>query len=95
MIIQVSEDEIRNQVQQAEAALATDPKDPLKRRMAYVSQYILSKYFRRDNTPENARYLGYLDAKDMYPDFKPVSFEEYVAELIDGKGQRPYPNMKG
>jgi hypothetical protein len=61
--------------------------------MTYVWQYNLSKYIRRDNTPENAKYLGYLDAKELYSDFKPVSFREYVAELIDGKGQKPYGNL--
>jgi nucleoside-diphosphate-sugar epimerase len=90
---QVSEDEVREQVKKAEAALATDPKDPMKRRMTYVSQYNLSKYIRRDNSPENAKYLEYLDAKELYPDFKPVSFKEYVAELMDGKGKKPYSNM--
>jgi hypothetical protein len=93
-IDQVSGEEVLEQVKQAEASLSKDPKDPLKRRMVYVSQYNLSKYIRGDNSPEMARYLGYLDAKELYPDFKPISFTEYVAELLDGKGRRPYSNMK-
>jgi hypothetical protein len=34
--------------------------------------------------PEYAKYLGYLDAKELYPDFKSISFEEYVQELLSG-----------
>jgi hypothetical protein len=79
-------------VEEAKSALATDPKDPMKRRMAYTSQYDLSKYIRQDNTPEVAKYLGYLDARELYPDFKPISFAEYISELLDGKGEKPYPN---
>jgi hypothetical protein len=55
-------------------------------------QYAISKYIRRDNTPENAKYLGYIDARELYPDFKPISFSEYLDELLAGKGYKPYAN---
>jgi hypothetical protein len=53
-------------------------------------QYIVSKYVRRDNSPENAKYLGYLDARELYPDFKPTKFEQVVEETLAGKGMSLY-----
>jgi hypothetical protein len=53
-------------------------------------EYEVSKYVREDNTPENAKYLGYLDAKELYPDFKSISFKSYLTELFAGQGIRPY-----
>lgn len=91
--MQVSEQQLLEQLEAAKADFASNPKDQSKRRMAYVAQYGVSKYIRRDNTPANAKYLGYLDARELYPDFKPISFSEYVGEVLDGKGRRPYPEM--
>lgn len=53
-------------------------------------QYINSKFIRGDNTLENAKYLGYLDARELYPDFKPRTFEECVRETVEGKAEKPY-----
>lgn len=47
---------------------------------------------RKDNTLENAKYLGYLDSRELYPDMKPVGFSKYIEELLEGKGERPYAN---
>lgn len=48
-------------------------------------EYAYCKFVRNDNSPEYAKYLGYLDATDLYPDFVPRSFEEFAKELLDGK----------
>lgn len=53
-------------------------------------QYHHSMYVRKDNTPENAKYLGYLDTRELYPDFKTRSFENLVKEVLDGKGKKIY-----
>jgi len=47
--------------------------------------YSYSKFVRGDNTPKYAKYLGYLDAGDLYPDLVPRSFEAFARELLDGK----------
>lgn len=52
--------------------------------MTLKNQYAYSKFVRGDNTPEFAEYLGYLNWKDLYPDFKPRAFSEYVDELLEG-----------
>lgn len=55
------------------------------------AEYDCCKYIRGDNTPENATYLGYLDARELYPDFKPVKFREYFTEVKDGKAADAEP----
>lgn len=39
---------------------------------------------------ENAKYLGYINARELYPDFKPISFETAFKEIYEGKGETPY-----
>jgi len=55
-----------------------------------LESYNWSRYVRADNTLENARYLGYLDTRELYPDFKPIGFEEYIKEALQGKVEKPY-----
>lgn len=58
------------------------------------AEYEFSKYVRVDNRAVYARYLGYLDARELYPDFKPRTFGEFVRDLMDGKVKRPYSGMQ-
>ena len=74
--------------------LDKDPTDFPARIMAYMGQYNYSKSIRRDNTPDNAKYLGYLDARELYPDFKPISFRNFLDELLEGKARKPYPHVE-
>ena len=34
-----------------------------------------------ENTLENAKRLGYFDARELYPDIAPLSLEEYAKEF--------------
>lgn len=49
---------------------------------------------RGDNTPEYAKYLGYLTSKELYPDFQPTSFEDYTREVFDGKAKTVYDELR-
>lgn len=89
-IAQVSAEAIEKQVQETVAALSENPEDPAKRIPVYISQYKYSKYVRQDNRPWYAKFLGYLDARELYPDLKPISFRECFQEALDGKGKNPY-----
>jgi hypothetical protein len=51
-------------------------------------EYSYSMFVRGDNSPEYAKYLGYLDARDLYPDYVPRSFEAFAKELVDGKAAK-------
>ena len=59
-----------------------------------AAQYAITKYVRGDNTPEHARYLGYISANELFPEFRFKSYAEFVDELVAGKIERPYPNVK-
>ncbi|KAH8423958.1 uncharacterized protein LDX57_001714 [Aspergillus melleus] len=72
----IPNEDIETSVEQAKAALAHDPHDSMKRIGLYIAQYQHSKYVRQDNSPEYADYLGYLNARDLYPDFKPITFRD-------------------
>lgn len=50
-----------------------------------ILQYRKSWGLRGDNTPEYARYLGYLIGKELYPDLTGKPFEEFCKEALDGK----------
>lgn len=77
-------------MQQVTLAFAND-KTNIQLKMGVMSlQYTYSKYVRNDNTPEYAKYLGYLDARELYPELKPKSFKQFVGDLVEGKVQRPY-----
>lgn len=52
--------------------------------------YMYSWGVRGDNTPEYAKYLGYLDVKDLYPNLKGISYETFLKEILDGKMKKPY-----
>jgi hypothetical protein len=86
----MSNEECIKQIDKAKAAHKADPSDSMKTSKVFQTEYIVSKYIRRDNTLENAKYLGYLDARALYPNFKPISFSAFVDELLDGKAARPY-----
>jgi hypothetical protein len=58
------------------------------------AEYDYSKYVREDNRAEYARYLGYLDARKLYPDFQPKKFKDFVQELLDGKVRRSYSEVQ-
>ncbi|KAF1991460.1 NAD(P)-binding protein [Aulographum hederae CBS 113979] len=86
----MSKEDIEKAVKQAEANYEANPNDAMIARSLYGIQYINSKYVRVDNAPEVAKYLGYLDANELYPDFKPVKMAEFYKELLEGKGTMVY-----
>ena len=73
--------------------LETDPSGLSARLRSFGMQYAYSKHIRGDNSVEMAKYLGYLDATELYPSFKPIGFKDYLAELLAGKAVKPYPYL--
>jgi hypothetical protein len=55
-----------------------------------LQSYSYSKFVREDNCVVNAKYLGYLDTRELYPDFKPISFDQFVREVLQGEAKKPY-----
>ncbi|KAL3440597.1 hypothetical protein BJX65DRAFT_290179 [Aspergillus insuetus] len=88
-----SHDELIAKMHAARANLKANPSDNMARVAVWSAEYDVSKYVRRDNTPENARYLGYLDTKELYPDFRPITFTTFIDELLAGKAQKLYQDQ--
>ncbi|KAL1867027.1 hypothetical protein Plec18167_008818 [Paecilomyces lecythidis] len=86
----VSEEEVLERVASARASSETYPYDPAKYVPRYISEYQLSWGIRGDNKPEYAKYLGYLTSKELYPDFKPSSFEDYLKHVFSGTAKGIY-----
>jgi len=88
----VSDEELLKRLAEARTSVVADP--TLVGFMQLTgNEYNVSKFLRKDNTPHNAKYLGYLDARELYPDFVAKSFVEFVDELLAGKMERPYPHL--
>lgn len=88
----VSKEQFMQGLKEARAA-ASQAKDTsgYKSFLARASfEYSLNKAIRGDNTPEVGEYLGYLDARELYPDFKPLKYVNFIEELLEGKGKKPY-----
>lgn len=78
------------QITYAKEAIAQGSVDMLTMFKVHVLQYNHSFGIRGDNTPENAAYLGYLDGRDLYPDLKGTSMEEFLVKVLSGKAKKPY-----
>jgi hypothetical protein len=90
-----SGEEIESTIAATKARIAADPTNQMNYMVLWRFQYLYSKYVRGDNTPEHAKYLGYLDARELYPDIKPRSFKSFFEELVAGKVQKPYAHRFG
>jgi uncharacterized protein YbjT (DUF2867 family) len=80
----LSMEEAEAVVARADEAIAANPADMAAHATKAVTEYKISYGIRGDNTPEYAKYLGYLDAKKLYPDLETKKFEEFVKGLVDG-----------
>ncbi|KAF2668136.1 eukaryotic translation initiation factor eIF-4A subunit [Microthyrium microscopicum] len=85
-------DDLVAKMHAAREAHKIDPSNIMNNVAVYGSEYDVSKYVRKDNTPEIAVYLGYLDTKELYPDFKPNTFSRFVDELLAGQAKLMYQN---
>ena len=54
--------------------------------MVSWNEYLQSMYVLEENTLENAKRLGYLDVRELYPDIVPTSLEEYAQEFYKNGG---------
>ncbi|KAH6975186.1 hypothetical protein BKA56DRAFT_618703 [Ilyonectria sp. MPI-CAGE-AT-0026] len=87
----VSEAAIKAGVDRAEAD--TPPAESFNYFEVVKYQYFNSLGLRGDNTPEYARYLGYLDATELYPNMKVTTPEAYCREVLSGKAMTIYQRL--
>ncbi|EMC92014.1 hypothetical protein BAUCODRAFT_79454 [Baudoinia panamericana UAMH 10762] len=90
----ISDEEALATLNARKKALEAIPHDKSSRLLLAAAQYAITKYVRGDNTPENAEYLGYVNARDLFPDFRYTSFAEFVNDLTAGKIRKPYSHVQ-
>ncbi|KAL2828841.1 hypothetical protein BJY01DRAFT_261444 [Aspergillus pseudoustus] len=88
----LSAEEIEASIVRVKEIIREDPGNLPVRLTLVPLQYNLSRAVRGDGRPEYAKYLGYLDARELYPDLEPRSFKSFVEEVLDGKAERAYNN---
>lgn len=91
MVPQVPVEAIRSSISEIEAVQPSADSPEFVILAQY--QYWYSCCVRGDNTPEYAKYLGYLTTKELYPDAKWTNIESYAQEVLDGKGKRVYEHL--
>ncbi|KAI9149353.1 LOW QUALITY PROTEIN: Phenylcoumaran benzylic ether reductase TP7 [Paramyrothecium foliicola] len=80
-----SAEETERLLKAAREAFAADPTDTSSLFAIFIHEYLYSFGVRGDNTPEAASYLGYLDFKALYPDFKGKTMKEMLTDVLEGK----------
>lgn len=60
--------------------LATMDADALPRAIWNISEYMTSIHFLGECTLENAKRLGALDARELYPEILSKTFEQFAKE---------------
>ena len=77
----MSEEEVKKDIVEGSAEFFKDPTDFSAALKFMVGQYMNSMHFLKENTLENAKKLGYLDARELYPDIPKHTLEEYAQEF--------------
>ncbi|KAH7386317.1 hypothetical protein BKA64DRAFT_680697 [Cadophora sp. MPI-SDFR-AT-0126] len=85
----LSKEDLSNIISQARTILSKAPEAKAQLQLA-MSEYKMSMGIRGDNTPEHGKYLGYLDAKELYLDVKTVSLKTFIEEMLQGKVRQIY-----
>ena len=65
----------------ATTALAADPQHFESHVQRAWADYVISIHFLGENALENAKRLGYLDARELYPDQLRYTLEDFAKEL--------------
>lgn len=86
----VSAEQLLHRLSEARASIAAGSTEWSTKAKMVVLEYSHSKYVRGDNSPAYAKYLGYLDTRDLYPGVKTRSFREFVKDALDGKEGKMY-----
>jgi uncharacterized protein YbjT (DUF2867 family) len=73
---------------EAQLAQLKSPDELLQQRA--ILDYWMSWGVRGDNTADNAVYLGYVLAKDLYPSLNGQSLEDFIGDVLDGKVKPVY-----
>ncbi|KAI0364824.1 NAD-P-binding protein [Pilatotrama ljubarskyi] len=76
----VSAEEMKKRIAEGKAEVAKDPTNILAHFKIHGNGYMYSIHILGENTLESAKRLGYLDARELYPDGPKRSLEEFAKE---------------
>ncbi|KAI0359436.1 NAD-P-binding protein [Trametes cingulata] len=76
----VSAEEITRRIAEGKAELEKDPKNIFYVFQVHGHGYFYSLYILGENSLENSKRLGYLDARELYPDAPRRSLEDFAKE---------------
>ena len=74
-------EEVERLLAEGRKEFAADPKDQNAIYKLFMNEYEYSVSILGENTLENSKKLGYLDARELYPDIAAQSLEEYAKEF--------------
>ena len=77
----MSKEQLEQWIAEAGAAVTANPTDLTSQMTLAMSQYMISTHFLCENTLENVKRLGYLDARELYPDMPKHTLAEYAEEF--------------
>ncbi|PWI64280.1 hypothetical protein PCL_11312 [Purpureocillium lilacinum] len=80
----------RQDIEAAVSELSASEAGSSEAHMLQYQQYLISWGIRGDNTPDYARYLGYLDSKQLYPEFEGKTLEFHCQETLNGSARKLY-----
>jgi hypothetical protein len=89
-LCQVQDETLYVRVAEVRQSIQKNSSDRRQLHRLYVAEYQVSWGVRGDNNPEYAKYLGYLLSKELYPDFEPIPFRDYLESVINGTAKHPY-----
>ncbi|KAI3534784.1 hypothetical protein CABS03_07848 [Colletotrichum abscissum] len=86
----ISAQELQSMIADFDAQLQGSPQNALAAIGKFCLEYYYSSFIDGDNSPDGVSRLGYLLAADLYPDFQPASFQDFLLEVFKGDIWIPY-----
>ena len=80
---QVTAEELLRTAAAAKEKVQQDPSDEISIVMQAWTEYLYSMHILEENTLENAKRLGYLDARELYPDVEVPAIEGFVKAHLE------------
>ena len=64
---------------------AANSSDPITKLVIRYYEYLTSLHVLGEDTLQNAKNLGYLDARELYPEIPQQSFEAFAKDFYGGE----------